>query len=82
MRPGRLSTESVPPCRSTIAFTIDRPRPLPLDRPVSPSVLETFCGHGFHKDDPASQCYRGANTPLWFDPFTCIHPNTTGHHGR
>ena len=43
-------------------------------------TLETFCGHGFHKDDPSSQCFKGVNTPLWFDPFTCIHPNTTGHH--
>ena len=42
-------------------------------------TLETFCGHGFHKDDPTSQCFQGANAPLWFDPFTCIHPNTVGH---
>ena len=40
--------------------------------------LEHFCGHGFHHDDPASQCYRGPDTPVWFD-FTCIHPNTVGH---
>ena len=29
--PGRLSTEIAPPCRSTIAFTIDSPSPLPPD---------------------------------------------------
>ncbi|MCA9561025.1 MAG: SGNH/GDSL hydrolase family protein, partial [Myxococcales bacterium] len=40
--------------------------------------LEHFCGHGFHHDDPASQCYLGPDAELWFD-FTCIHPNTRGH---
>lgn len=40
--------------------------------------LEHFCGHGFHSDDPASACYRGPDTPRWFD-LTCIHPNPTGH---
>ena len=40
--------------------------------------LENFCGHGFHSDDPASVCYRGAGTERWFD-LTCIHPNPTGH---
>ena len=42
-------------------------------------LFEDFCGHGFHRDDPKSPCYRGPNTPLWFDPITCIHPNTDGH---
>src|SRR4051812_21176770 len=32
-RPGRLSPETRPPCRSIIALTIDSPSPLPLDRP-------------------------------------------------
>jgi lysophospholipase L1-like esterase len=41
-------------------------------------LLETFCGHGFGHDDPASPCYRGPNTPRWFD-LTCIHPNPEGH---
>jgi lysophospholipase L1-like esterase len=40
---------------------------------------ENFCGHGFKAADPAAPCYRGPNTPLWFDPITCIHPNTAGH---
>ncbi len=40
--------------------------------------LESFCGHGFHSDDPASVCYRGPNAERWFD-LTCIHPNPTGH---
>ena len=40
--------------------------------------LENFCGHGFHANDPASVCYRGPDTPTWFD-LTCIHPNPTGH---
>lgn len=40
--------------------------------------LEHFCGHGFHHDDPDSQCYLGPEAELWFD-FTCIHPNTLGH---
>lgn len=42
-------------------------------------MLENFCGHGFHNDDPASQCYRGPGAERWFD-LTCIHPNPTGHH--
>ncbi|MDI7268036.1 MAG: SGNH/GDSL hydrolase family protein [Myxococcota bacterium] len=41
-------------------------------------MLEHFCGHGFHNDDPTTRCYRGPGTPRWFD-FTCIHPNPTGH---
>jgi hypothetical protein len=40
--------------------------------------LENFCGHGFHRDDPNSVCYRGPDTEAWFD-LTCIHPNPTGH---
>lgn len=41
-------------------------------------LLETFCGHGFRKDDPNAPCYRGPDMPRWFDD-TCIHPNPTGH---
>ena len=41
-------------------------------------LLEAFCGHGYHRDDPESQCYHGPNAELWFD-FTCIHPNPAGH---
>jgi len=41
-------------------------------------MLENFCGHGFHNDDPLSPCYRGPNTPRWLDD-TCVHPNPTGH---
>jgi lysophospholipase L1-like esterase len=41
-------------------------------------MLETFCGHGFKRDDPSLQCYRGPGTDLWFD-LTCIHPNPKGH---
>jgi lysophospholipase L1-like esterase len=41
-------------------------------------LLETFCGHGFGNEDPASPCYRGPDTPRWFD-LTCIHPNPEGH---
>jgi lysophospholipase L1-like esterase len=41
-------------------------------------LLEHFCGHGYKRDDPSLQCYRGPNTPLWFD-LTCIHPNPEGH---
>jgi len=41
-------------------------------------MLEHFCGHGFHHDDPAAPCYRGPGTARWFDD-TCIHPNPTGH---
>jgi lysophospholipase L1-like esterase len=40
---------------------------------------ENFCGHGFKHDDANAPCYRGPNTPLWFDPNTCTHPNTAGH---
>jgi lysophospholipase L1-like esterase len=41
-------------------------------------MLETFCGHGFKRDDPSLQCYRGPGAELWFD-LTCIHPNPRGH---
>lgn len=41
-------------------------------------LLENFCGHGYHNDDPNSRCYRGPNTERWFD-LTCIHPTPTGH---
>lgn len=41
-------------------------------------LLENFCGHGYHRDDPALQCYRGPGAELWFD-FTCIHPTPKGH---
>jgi hypothetical protein len=41
-------------------------------------LLEDFCGHGYKRDDPTLQCYRGPNTPLWFD-ISCYHPNPTGH---
>lgn len=41
-------------------------------------MLEHFCGHGYHNDDPAGRCYRGPNTERWFD-LSCIHPNPAGH---
>ena len=41
-------------------------------------MLEHFCGHGFHADDPDNECYRGPDTELYFDP-TCIHPTPAGH---
>jgi hypothetical protein len=41
-------------------------------------LLEDFCGHGFENDNAAAPCYRGPNTPRWFD-LTCIHPNPAGH---
>jgi lysophospholipase L1-like esterase len=41
-------------------------------------LLEHFCGHGFFSDDPTNECYRGPETPRWFDG-TCIHPNPDGH---
>ena len=41
-------------------------------------LLETFCGHGYARDDPNGRCYRGAGAELWFD-MTCIHPNAAGH---
>ncbi|MCH9679947.1 MAG: hypothetical protein K0V04_00820, partial [Deltaproteobacteria bacterium] len=41
-------------------------------------LLETFCGHGFNFDDPTAPCYRGPDTPIYFD-LTCIHPNPVGH---
>ena len=41
-------------------------------------LLESFCGHGYSRDDPNARCYRGPDTELWFD-LTCIHPNPTGH---
>ncbi len=41
-------------------------------------MLESFCGHGYHSDDPANLCYRGPNAPRWFD-VSCIHPTPAGH---
>ena len=41
-------------------------------------LLERFCGHGYHHDDPKNECYKGPKARRWFD-LTCIHPNPTGH---
>jgi len=41
-------------------------------------LLEHFCGHGFHADDPENECYRGPDTEPYFDA-TCIHPTPAGH---
>ena len=41
-------------------------------------MLESFCGHGFRRDDPSAPCYRAPGAELWFDA-TCIHPNPRGH---
>ncbi len=41
-------------------------------------MLESFCGHGYKRNDPTSPCYRGPNQALWFD-LTCIHPSNEGH---
>jgi hypothetical protein len=41
-------------------------------------MMEHFCGHGFRADDPESGCYKGPETPLYFDG-TCIHPSPEGH---
>ncbi|MBK6692984.1 MAG: SGNH/GDSL hydrolase family protein [Myxococcales bacterium] len=41
-------------------------------------LLESFCGHGYRRNDATLQCYRGANAELWFD-LTCIHPTPKGH---
>lgn len=41
-------------------------------------LLESFCGHGYNRDDPNGRCYRGPGAELWFD-LTCIHPNPVGH---
>ncbi|MEB2313335.1 MAG: SGNH/GDSL hydrolase family protein [Sorangiineae bacterium] len=39
---------------------------------------EDFCGRGYHSKDAGGQCYRGPNTPNWFD-ISCIHPTNDGH---
>jgi len=41
-------------------------------------MLEHFCGHGWKNEDPTARCYRGPNTPRWFD-LSCTHPNEAGH---
>jgi len=41
-------------------------------------MMEHFCGNGFRSDDPSGGCYKGPNTPQYFDP-TCIHPTEAGH---
>lgn len=41
-------------------------------------LLESFCGHGFARNDPEALCYRGPDMPAYLDA-TCIHPNPAGH---
>jgi len=41
-------------------------------------LMEAFCGHGYKRNDPSLQCYRGPGAALWFD-LTCIHPTPEGH---
>jgi lysophospholipase L1-like esterase len=41
-------------------------------------MLEHFCGHGWKSDDASGRCYRGPNTPRYFD-VSCTHPSTEGH---
>jgi lysophospholipase L1-like esterase len=41
-------------------------------------LLEEFCGHGFHSDDPEAPCYRGPDTERFFD-VSCTHPTPAGH---
>lgn len=41
-------------------------------------MLELFCGHGFHHDNPDARCYLGPDAEQWLD-LTCIHPNPAGH---
>ena len=41
-------------------------------------LLESFCGHGYRRDDASGRCYRGPDAELWFD-LTCTHPNPAGH---
>ncbi len=41
-------------------------------------MLESFCGHGYQRNNPQALCYRGPGQALWFDG-TCIHPNADGH---
>jgi len=89
------ATGDVPSCASAVTAGLGAkwPAGLPVFLHLNEQILamavahnvdtvfmaEAFCGHGFHKDDPASPCYRGPATPLWFDPTTCTHPNTAGH---
>jgi hypothetical protein len=60
------------------AFRVDLPGLASLVYTGMIFLLEDFCGHGFERDNPAAPCYRGPNTPAYFD-LTCIHPNPTGH---
>ncbi len=39
---------------------------------------ESFCGHGYGREDEDGPCYRGPDAELWFDP-SCIHPAPLGH---
>ncbi|HEY0133650.1 MAG TPA: SGNH/GDSL hydrolase family protein, partial [Nannocystis sp.] len=41
-------------------------------------MLENFCGHGFRAGDPTAPCYRGPDSPNYFD-VSCIHPTPAGH---
>ena len=41
-------------------------------------MLEHFCGHGWNNENVDARCYRGPNTPRWFD-LSCTHPNEAGH---
>jgi len=40
-------------------------------------MQESFCGHGYARDDSNSPCY-GVSGDLWF-AVDCIHPNAQGH---
>lgn len=41
-------------------------------------MLENSCGHGFRARDPTALCYRGPDSPNYFD-LACIHPTPAGH---
>ena len=41
-------------------------------------LMETFCGHSFHHNNPDTRCYLGPETERWFDN-TCLHPTPKGH---
>ena len=41
-------------------------------------MMESFCGHGYRRDDPDGRCYLGPGAEIWFD-VSCTHPNPTGH---
>ncbi|MFT7518829.1 MAG: hypothetical protein ACI9MC_000963 [Kiritimatiellia bacterium] len=76
---GFGQTISDPDIAQMVVYTLEQYMALAVETGSDMLFLqETFCGHGFARDDPAGRCYQGPGAQLWFD-LTCVHPNPRGH---